>query len=1753
MAKKKTPNTSKTAKRKSAEGKPRRKPAKDKSSGREKAPRQQKTAPADDDRPGFPIVGVGASAGGLEALQRLLEAMPDKPGVALVIIQHLDPNKESLTPELLARRTKLEVTQVHDDPHVKPNRVYCIPPGKYLSIADGTLHLSEPDRPRGARMAIDFFLRSLAADQQQCAVGIVLSGTGTDGTLGVKAVKGAGGLVIAQDPTSAEHGGMPRSAIGSNAVDHILRPEEIAEVLVRYAQHAYVRQRGGPADDQPVDERERGERDAEHAEWEQDRDGLAAVIALLRAHTRHDFRNYKEKTLVRRTRRRMCLHHLDTYEDYLAHLRQHPAEIEALAGDLLIAVTDFFREPEAWEALRELAIRPLVEAKEDDEPIRVWTPGCATGEEPYSMAMLVLEELQAAKKSCPLHLFASDVDKDAIEFARTGRYPRTIEADVSPERLQRFFSAADGDDHYQVNKLLRETVVFAEQDLLADPPFSKLDVLCCRNLLIYLKPEVQEKIIALFHFALHEGGTLFLGSAETIGRQTDLFQTVHKKWRIFRRAGPTRHDRVDIPISTFERRRDVELSAPSPQRREAHLSHVVQTRLLDMLAPAAVLINSDWRILYISGDVDNYFTHRAGAPSDDVLQKARQGLTSKLRGAVHTALSENRTVSVTARVRRGSSYVPVALTVRVLHDPQLHEDLALVIFDEEDGRQETAANKQQAAPRRAEAGGQPAQGSDDGDVNDQLVIRQLEEELAETKDSLQAAIEQLEGSNEEYRAANEEVMSINEELQSTNEEIETSKEELQSLNEELSTVNGQLAAKVDELETKHADLENLLAVTNVATIFLDTELAVRFFTPSAQNVIRLRAADRGRALADLSHDFKNNDLPEVAQRVLDKLTPAEDEVTCEDGRVYLRRVTPYRTDDHRIGGVVITFVDISEQKTAANALADAKDMAEKIFDTVREAMLVLDTDLRVVSANESFYRSFQVGPQDTEGRLVYELGNNQWDIPELRRLLEEVLPTNKTFNDFEVTHEFESIGTRIMLLNGRRIDHIQRILLAVEDVTERQAAARALRESEARLAEELAAMQELHELSTRLLACEGAPEALQEVLGAVISVLHGARGNVQLYDPDSATLEIVAQQGFDEKFLERFARVTADDPSACGRALRERRRVIVEDVEADEKYAPLREAAAQAGYRAVQSTPLINRQGDVLGMISTHFTEPHQPNERELRMLDLYARLAADFLDDVRDQQALHESEERVRLATEGAGIGIWDWNLETNEATWNAIEAELLGVEADRTVDAFFQRIHADDVEAVRAAIDRGIAEGTLYESEFRVVLPDGQIRWLVGRGEVFRDAGGKPVRMMGVNYDISARKHLEAEIQQMNDWLEDQVEQRTEMLRMLQDVTRSANEARTVEDAVLAALARICQYNGWQVGHVWWRAEDGSQRFVSGNIWHLSDKAHDAIAQLEEFQRICEQTQFEWGQPVIGMVAQTGQPFWIDEIAEHATWSRGDARELGLHAVIAFPITIAGQVVAVLEFFSDHPVKREERFMEIMPDVGIQLGHVIYRKRLERQNANAVEREQRRIGRDIHDGIGQELTGLRHLVQGCAEALKREGSQEAGAVQRIMAGLGTVHRELRGIVRDLVPVEIDTGGLIAALETLAERTRTNDPVECSFECPDPVAIDNNILATHVFRIAQEAVSNAVNHAGAEHVRIRLKGEDGELHLQVVDNGSGIDEEALTRGGFGLRNMAFRTEVLGGRISIRRREQGGTVVDCTVPLRPAQRGEERK
>ena len=854
------------------------------------------------------IVGVGASAGGLDAYRKLLAALPARSGMAFILVQHLDPSHESMMVELLADSTRMPVQQATDGMTVAPGHVYVIPPGTYLAVSDGALRLSPPQAPHGARLPFDFLLRSMAEACGARAVAVVLSGTGADGSIGLKSVRQHGGLVIAQDPEEAAFDGMPRSAIATGVVDAVLPLTGIADAL-----RAHDRRLSGTPPQAGAPPATGGS------------DCLAGIVDLLRNRTAHDFTAYKEGTLRRRIERRMAMSAAETddMERYLEFLRSTPAEIDLLARELLINVTSFFRDQKVFATLAEKVAPDLVRAHPAGQPLRIWVAGCSTGEETYSLAMLFSEATAVAQSPIKLQVFASDIDPDAIATAREGLYPATIAADVSPERLARFF-VKEG-DCYRVLPELRAAVVFAVQDVLSDPPFSRLDLVSCRNLLIYLLPDAQAKVIALFHFALREEGILLLGTAETIGEPAGRFETIAEPERIYRRVGRSRPGQFGALTRAADgvRMRAPPASGP-PLSQLAALGELCRRQVLETYAPAAVLINRKHECLYSLGPTERYLRVAPGHATHDLLAMAHPALRTKLRAAIQQAVQDNARTVANAKLHRNGQTDWFRIDIQPV--PAEDEPLLLVCFVDTPAPPQTGGA--QVTPEEASR------------------VVELERELEATRTELQGAIRNLEISIEEQRALNEEALSVNEEFQSANEELLTSKEELQSLNEELAALNSQLQETLERQRTTANDLQNVLYSTDVATLFLDAGFNIRFFTPATRSLFNVIPTDVGRPLADLHSLADDGTLLTDASDVLRTLAPREREIVAQNGAWFTRRILPYRTEDHGVAGVVITFVDISERKRTADALEAARRTAELASVAKSRFLAAASHDLR---------------------------------------------------------------------------------------------------------------------------------------------------------------------------------------------------------------------------------------------------------------------------------------------------------------------------------------------------------------------------------------------------------------------------------------------------------------------------------------------------------------------------------------------------------------------------------------------------------------------------------------------------------------------------------------------------------------------------------------------------------------------------------------------------------------------------------------
>jgi two-component system CheB/CheR fusion protein len=926
---------------------------------------QQTEQKTDSAAGGFPIVGIGASAGGLAAFEAFFSGMPADadPGMAFVLVQHLAPDHKSILTDLIRRYTSMLVFEVEDGMQVQANCAYIIPPGRDMAFLNGALQLLEPLTPRGQRLPIDFFFRSLAQDQRERAIGVVLSGTGSDGTLGVRAIKGEGGMVIAQNPDSTEFDGMPRSAIATGLVDYELPPAEIPAQLIAYATHAF------------------GKLSRSALPSPKSENALKKIFLLLRAQTGHDFSRYKPSTSLRRIERRMAVHQLVSMDGYVKFIQQAPEEVHALFRDMLIGVTNFFRDPQAFTAMEEQIIPKLCADKRPDAAIRIWVPGCSTGEEAYSLAMLMAEHQEALKHNFKVQVFATDIDSHAIAAARAGLYPASIAADITPERLARFFSPESGDSAFRIHKSIRDMLVFSEQNMIKDPPFSKLDLISCRNLLIYLDADLQKKLIPLFHYSLNPGGFLFLGTSETVSEFGNLFASLNRKSKLYQRKDDlfgAQHPALGhfLPPMTAPDTGSQRSGEKTAYPRKLPLRELTEQALLQEIVPAGALVDAQGAILYLHGRTGKYLEPAPGESGpNNILKMAREGLRRDLITALHKAAGIRETVRCQGlRVKTNGDVTTVNLIVRpVAAAPACtapgrravspETPLFLVIL--EPAQEPVIPDPESATGAPA---GKPSAKPESEDADTRIAA--LKQELRAKEEYLQTTNEELETSTEELKSSNEEMQSINEELQSTNEELETSKEELQSVNEELSTINVELQTKLADLSRANNDMNNLLAGTGIATVFVDHQLRILRFTPAATKIINLIQSDIGRPVSHVVSNLPGyGNLAKDTQAVLDTLAPKELDVQTAVGRWYNMRIQPYRTMENVIEGAVLTFVDVTEARRLQEGLRVNEERLRVALSATSISVFNQDAGLRytwIHNPNLGFAAEQIIGKTDAD-------------------------------------------------------------------------------------------------------------------------------------------------------------------------------------------------------------------------------------------------------------------------------------------------------------------------------------------------------------------------------------------------------------------------------------------------------------------------------------------------------------------------------------------------------------------------------------------------------------------------------------------------------------------------------------------------------------------------------------------------------------------------------------------------------------------
>lgn len=1333
----------------------------------------------------FPIVGIGASAGGIEAFKTLFEAAPAKSGMAFVLIPHLDPGHKSLMVEIISRHTQMPVFQVEKQTKIAPDTIYIVQPNRNLSIENGTLLPLEIPRSGGINLPVDVFFHALAVEQKELAIGVVLSGTMSDGAMGIRHIKEHGGLVIAQTPDTAQHEGMPQSAISTGVVDLVLPVEKIPEAITSFLSHSYS-----------------------HGEPRIREDELEEVLSVINFRSNNDFGCYKRNTLVRRTERRMGLRQIHKMSEYVDILKGDPDEADALMKDLLIGVTGFFREARVWKKLGNEILPLLLKKIGPHGQPRIWIPGCSTGEEAYTMAILIHDGFKRVGRRFSGQIFATDIDEEAIAKARSGLYPDSIAANVSSEHLSKYFEPEDGG--YRVSKPIRESVVFAVQNLISDAPFSNLDIISCRNLLIYLEPVIQKKVIDLFHFSLRQGGYLILGGSETIGYRQDLFDTFSKELHIYQSSG-SKKERLKLPVPQRSGALRSYFSGMRPEVVQGNLAQVMKTHLLKRFAPAAIMINKKSEIVNLYGPTEKYLHLPQGDPVLDLMTMIREGLRVKMRAAVHRTVKNSETVIVSnARVKRDKKFYPVRITVSPIEENDASSRLFLISF--EDTPVTDAASTTDTEMANGEAS----------------LVRELEAELKNNREDLQNTIEELETSNEELKATNEEMMSMNEELQSSNEELQTSKEELQSLNEELNTVNAELRDKIEALENANNDLVNLMNSTEVATLFLNPDTSIRRFTPAAKALFNLIPTDVGRPIGDLSRRFSDDDLKGCAQKVMETLTPDGKEVQTEDGRWYIRRILPFLTRNKQVEGIVLTFTDVTEIKENELAIRKSrKQLREKsqLLDGVLKhthmMAVYLDTDFNFLWVNQAYADTCNHKPSFFPGKNHFELYPNQ----ENQEIFQQVVDTGKPLFVAAKPFEFPDQPERgvtywdwSLVPTKNTSGRITGLVFTLVEVTEQIRSQKNLRESEERFRQLFQHMtsgvavydalengedfifkdinraaEKIDQVSRDELVgkslCKTYPGVadfgLLDVLKRVWQTgtpetlpiafykdhrIEGWRENriyklpsgdvVALYndvtDKKESEWALEKERELFKTIVDRIpVMLTRYDPDANMLFLnKEFERLVgwtteeVQTIDMMEKVYPdpaYRKKAYQYMHEAITGWKEFDVTSKAGKIIRSEWSNIRLEDGTQIGIgIDLSERKKAE--------KALQESEERFRATFEQAAVGICHVDLSGQFLRFNKRFEKITGYSRTELLSAAWSDItHPDDLDIdLKEISDVLDGKAETYSIEKRLIKKDGNLVWVILTGSLLCSPSGSPLYFISVIEDITYRKEIERQLQQ-------------------------------------------------------------------------------------------------------------------------------------------------------------------------------------------------------------------------------------------------------------------------------------------------------------------------------------------------------------------------------------------------------------------
>lgn len=1737
----------------------------------------------------FLVVGLGASAGGVRALQEFFATMPSNSGMAFVVILHLSPEHESSLAQILQTRTEMKVMQVTETVKVEPNNVYVIPPNQQLEMVDGIIRCVVPKRPLGQRVAIDVFFRTLADAYERNAVCIVLSGTGSDGTLGLKRVKESNGFAIVQDPEDAEYDSMPRAAINTQLADWILPVHQMPEKLLGFKESSERLHLTNGADAKKIG-------DEIHAD-----ESLREILTLLRVRTGHDFTNYKTPTLIRRIARHLQIHELEDIPAYLELLRTQPNELQSLLKNLLINVTNFFRDKEAFEALEAEIVPNLFAGKTGKDTIRIWSAGCASGEEAFSLAMILTEHSDKFSDPPKIQVFASDVDDEAISEAREHRYPESIEADVSPERLKRFFTKEGA--YYRVKKELRETVLFAPHNVLRDPPFSRLDLVSCRNLLIYLNRETQERVLQIFHFALNSHGYLFLGSSETAENSATMFSPVDKKHRIYaRRNAPV--TQTSLPMMPVVGRWEVRLPERKSETNRDRVSTLsdIHYRLLENYAPSSVLVNQDFDIVYLSGTANKFLRFVSGEPSRNLLKAVVPDLLPDLRAALFTAQREHKSSEFpNIRLRLDGEETTINLIVRAVDVKDEASDFLLVIFEEKNS---PAVQKETNREMKKIA---------DKDEAMETVVRRLEEDLQRTKEHLRTTIEQHETTVEELKASNEELQAINEELRSASEELETSKEELQSVNEELTTVNHELKDKIDETSRINSDLSNLMAATDIATIFLDKQLKIKRYTPPVEQIFNLTPGDVGRPLEHFTHHLNYKNLSADAEKALRSLTTIEHEITDDKNRSFLSRFLPYRTIDDRIDGVVLNFIDITERKKAEAAVRESEEKYRTLFNSIDEGVttveILFDENGKAVDLIylEQTAMSVKLTGLDLVGKKASEALAGGIE-PYWMELLAQVAVTGEPLRTEYHVKDMGWFSTHLSRVGGA---DSRKVISVFTDITERK-------RTEANLAFLAEVTEDLAHLANI--------EETMNALGARIGAYFGVRQCIFTEYADKFETAVVnygwhAEGARDLKGTYRMRDFVADEVL---KALLKGESLVVGETQTDKRVSAKNYGAL--GIRSLIIVPIIHA-GEWQFQMSVTDDKPREWRADETELLREITTRIWTRLERARAEEALQESEKRLRLATEAAEMYSWEFDATSETYKFSANAPKILGIapeELPATVEDTFKLVHPDDRELMMKTLEKALKKGGGFSLDLRSVKKSGEVIWLSVQTAAIKDASGAVVRIIGIAQNITERKRAEEALRD--------AEQRTRITLEAADLAtwewnletgevfwneqhfrlfgmKPLRRKMTPDDFFRHVHPDHREYVGGQLkkaveqktpfdvefcsllenGETRWMSgygrvteinAQGETTKMSGVMFDITERktAAEVLRKNEEqLQLILESTR---DYAIITYNLKGIITRWNTGAEKIFGWKESEI--LGKDSEILFTPEDRAAKIPDKEFKTAlkkgrsederwHIRKDGSRFfasgvMQPLKDGKLEGFVKIARDQTERLKAeqlqheqemlrrlvNAQEDERRRIARDIHDHLGQQLTALRLKLSGlktfCEKVDFLDKDKAAQNIDELIAAGERIDKDVDFIAWELRPVALDDLGLRIALATFVTDWSNHSGVKTEFHAGGlGKARLGYEIETNLYRIAQEALNNILKHARATQVSVLLEKSRGTISLIIEDNGVGFNpprDKASRQKGLGLVVMLERARIIGGNLEIESAKGKGTTVFARIPLK---------